>query len=110
MRQPLRMAAAAIAALVPMSSALAVELPIGKGATYCFDAIEIDASGVYGPDDQCFPVSPATEMGTVLLVCENAEIEYGPPWSEVVTIVEDEAAKTLHYINKDGQFDAERCE
>ena len=70
-------------------AAVSAELPVTSGFRYCADAIEVDSSGVYGPEHQCFAEGPAAANGAVRLACED---EYNPPYVLNATVVEDAAA------------------
>lgn len=98
-----------LALLLTTSAASAFELPIQPGVTYCADAIEVDSTGVYGPDHQCLPAGDAAPDGSVPLACENAEESYGPSWQMNAVIIEDAAAKTLTYVDKDGALTMSKC-
>ena len=95
--------------LVAACGVSAAELPIRAGVSYCTDSLDIDATGVYGPDHQCFAVSAATDNGAVLLLCEPGEPRWGPPWVETVTLIEDVEAGTLLYVGEDGPEDLMPC-
>lgn len=99
-----------LALLLMTASASAFDLPVQAGVTYCADAIEVDSSGVYGPDHQCLPVGAAAPDGTVQLACENAEEAYGSDWQMTAVIVEDRAAGTLTYSDDDGPLMLKPCE
>jgi len=89
--------------------AAAYDLPIREGVTYCTDTLEISSEGVFGPDHECMAVVPPTRGGAVLLLCENAEPQYGPPWTDAVAVIENEAANTLLFVDHDGPSELTPC-
>ncbi len=88
-------------------AAVAAELPIRQGYVYCGDdALIATSSGIGGEDFDCEPVAPATGSGAVVLICDNSDPTFGPPWIKAARIVEDITANTLSYSDIDTYADS----
>lgn len=94
-------------ALLPLP-AMAAEMPVT--ADYCFDALDLSPAGLgYGPDTWCTADAPASADGRVAMTCID-ESGHNPPFAMSATIVEDVAASTVRYEDKDGAVTMPRCE
>ena len=87
-------------------AAVAAELPIRQGHAYCGDELIATAKGIGGEDFDCQPVAPATDSGAVVLICDNSDPSFGPPWIKAARIVEDITANTLSYADLDTYADS----
>jgi hypothetical protein len=98
--------------LASPNAAHAESLPVRPGVIYCGDGIDITTDGVGGEDFYCTPMGATSPAGVVTLRCEHSEPEYGPPWTETATIVEDIASETVLYsdADTDGAVTLERCQ
>ena len=94
-------------ALLPLP-AMAAQMPV-RGE-YCFDALDLSPAGLgYGPDTWCTADAPASPDGKVAMTCED-ESGNNPPFALDATIVEDAAAKTVRYQDKNGAVTLPPCE